>query len=1322
MQNIVSFNPFVGPEIEQVIPLTQAQAEVWIACQIGNEDANRAYNESVSIILNGNLNRNSLNDAINTVVERHQALRSTFSPDGRFMTVYKEHQIVPNYIDFSSLDSESRIEAVKKYVHDEAHYLFDLSNGPLIKMGLLKIDETKHQLVITAHHIVCDGWSTGILLEEIGSFYSSHILGAMPSVPEPETFSSYVDDEREYLDSSEFSSTEDFWLNQYKESTPLLTLPTDFERPPVRTYKSDNYNYPLDNSVVNDLKKVGIQSGASLVVTLMAAFEVYLYHLTQDEDIVLGLPAAGQSVNGKVQLIGHCVNLLPLRSKIDPNKPFSTYLKERKIAMFDAYEHQQYSFGQLLQKLSITRDPSRVPLVPVMFNIDMGMGNAVSFAGLDIELKNNPRAFETFELFLNATGTEENLNLEWSYNSELFQKETIIQMMNSFEDVIQQIIKDADLAIAELSKVNEQPYISLNDTNFSYPNEALHVLISKQAQKTPNKLAVKFLDNELTYEEFDQKINQIAHLLQKKGLKEGDFVAVCLPRSIELVIVLLAISKCGAAYIPLDATYPSQRLNYMLDDSGSKYLISTQNLASNLKFDGKLLVIGEVFNDAKSYPTNALENNIDPNRIAYILYTSGSTGNPKGVKVTHKNLVNFLCSMKAEPGIEESDRLLSVTTISFDIAGLELFLPLISGASLIIASEEISKDGRFLLELLFKEEITIAQATPTTWQMLLDIGWENKIPLKALSGGEPLSLNLAKSLLKKVDELWNMYGPTETTIWSSTKQILPSDEKISIGHPIANTQFYIFNEQNRLLDAGQTGEIIIGGDGVSLGYLKRPVLTAEKFVSDPHNVNSKLYKTGDLGKLLPNGELICLGRIDQQIKLRGHRIELEEIEKSCEDLELINKAIVVVNNENLICFFKSNEAFQIDDDKIKGWKELLKTRLPEYMLPHEFHIIQEFPTTLNGKVDRKALVTNLSKQDSITSFEGASTPTENIILKIWKEALGLEKIDIKNDFFELGGHSLIGNKVMAILEKETGNRVPLVALLKYPTIKKLSEFIDKEFYSWDSLVPLKPLGSKTPLYIIHGANHRVLMFNELAQHLDNDQPVYGLQSRGLNGIDEPHDSIEQMASDYIKEIVASNPEGPYALAGFSFGGVVAFEMVKQLKAKGKQVALLAQFDSYVFPQYYYNSPILKRLISFLYIIGKVFYLLGNMFTSKKKFKRRARLIKLQIEGVFLRFKIGRKEQYEQQFNVPYKLLESQNKAFSEYTIQSQDIALDLFRATEDVVFVHDHDLLGWKNLAKKGVRKHIIEGNHEDMFEQPNVKQFAKILQEVLDNQSIKKF
>ena len=576
--------------------------------------------------------------------------------------------------------------------------------------------------------------------------------------------------------------------------------------------------------------------------------------------------------------------------------------------------------------------------------------------------------------------------------------------------------------------------------------------------------------------------------------------------------------------------------------------------------------------EIETYPKTAPDVPISGHDLAYILYTSGSTGQPKGVLIEHRNLVNLLYSMITLPGITPDDVLLAVTTVSFDIAGLELYLPLLVGATLVLADTETTKDGHALLLAIDEQQISIIQATPATYKLILAAGWEKRFALKILCCGEPLSKDLAQKLTARCDSLWNMYGPTETTIYSTGKQILATDEIITIGRPIHNTQVYILDEHLNPVPEGIVGEIYIAGDGVARGYLNRPELTQEKFLPNPFALlpGQTMYRTGDLGKFMADGEIHCLGRIDQQVKIRGYRIELGEIEHALVTQEGIKDAVVMARedrpgDQRLVAYLVANPplangAFM---EQVPVWRRKLNEILPAYMVPSDFVRLAQLPITPNGKIDRKAL----PQPDAMRGMNGVAaepaTDVQKRMTGIWAEVLGVEKVGIDQDFFELGGHSMIAVQMMMRLEKETGKRLPLSTLLTYPTVRKLAQLVEAEAkpLAWKSLVPIKPQGNKVPIYIIHGIGLNLLNFSSLVTYMDAEQPIYGLQALGLDGIDEPLDNMDAIAAYYISEVLQQNPSGPYAIAGYSFGGYVALEMARQLKAMGKEVKMLVMFDT-----------------------------------------------------------------------------------------------------------------------------------------------------------------
>ncbi|HQT23446.1 MAG: hypothetical protein B7X86_11615 [Sphingobacteriales bacterium 17-39-43] len=896
----VEFDPFAGPEIENVVPATEPQAEIWASCLIGGEEANRSYNESVSLILQGELNYPSLEKSLHALFKRHDALRSGFSADGKQLCIFSEGKLQYNYQDISGTDPDRQKDLIDQFLVEDARTSFNLLTGPLFRVNLFKLAEESHHLTLSSHHIICDGWSISIIMQDLGKLYSAGIKSEIAQLPAAPTFADYAVKQRAFQQSADYKSIESFWMKQFMDDVPELDLPTDFPRPEFRTYKSHRDDFELKSDLVNAIKKMGAKAGCSFVSSMLVAFEVFLHRISGQSDIILGVPSAGQSEEGYNGLVGHCVNMLPLKSHHNGDFTFLEFLKIRKPAIFDAYENQQYTFGSLLKKLNISRDASRVPLIPIVFNIDIGLNEGVKFEGIKHELLINKREYENFEIFLNASGSGDSLILEWSYNTQLFRAETIRGMMEDFTELLHQVTENPEIKIRDINISGSGDVFEWNNTHAIYPKDSsLHELISQKAREYPQKNALSFRNKNISYEDLNESANRLANLLIKGGIQKGDRIALALDRSEDMIIALLGIMKSGAAYVPLDPAYPKKQIEYMLKDSSAKILLTSNAYQNKFSSESKEIILDDVQNELEECSKEAPNVAVNGSDLAYVIYTSGSSGKPKGTQIEHHSLLNFLFSMQKVPGISPEDRLLAVTTISFDIAGLELYLPLISGAELVLADSESVKDGRLLLDLIRNEKISIMQATPSSWRMILDAGWDEAINIKVLCGGEALSRDLAGSLKERCSSLWNMYGPTETTIWSTLKQISNFDQAITIGRPIANTQVYLLDQYLKPVRKGGTGEIYIAGDGLARAYLNNPDLTAAVFIKDPFSdqADKKMYRTGDLGIYTAEGDIQCLGRIDNQVKIRGHRIELGAIEESLLMQNSIKEAVVIARED-----------------------------------------------------------------------------------------------------------------------------------------------------------------------------------------------------------------------------------------------------------------------------------------------------------------------------------------------------------------------------------------------------------------------------------------
>lgn len=1323
----IDFDPFAeAKEIEKIILTNEPQREIWLSCVLGGEEANLSYNESVSLQIKGDLHIPAFQKAVNELIRRHEALRSTISPNGETLIIYKSEPLKFGLIDLTYLNDHDKSNGLQLFIRNEINTPLDIKEGPLFKVFLHKVDSQAYVFTIIKHHIIGDGWSTGIMLEDLSKMYNAYKKGGEPLLNKAYQLSDYAAEQTKFKTTSEYRETENFWLNLYKDKVPALDMPTDRQRRSPRSYKGSRFDYQLPKTLVAQIKAIGAKAGCSLVTTLLAAFEVFLYKKTQQTDIVVGLPSSGQAATGLTDLVGHCVNLLPLKSHLDPEISFTDYLKKRKGEVLDAYDHQRITFGELIKKLYIPRDAARIALVPVIFNIDMGMDNAVAFDGLEFKLISNPREYENFEIFLNATGSSEGLMLEWSYNTGLFNRETIERFNQDYNTILQKIIADPGISIQSLAEIEETLTQANNIEEVYIPDgKTFNTLFAQIVKDYATKTAVSFHNSSLTYKQLNEKTDQLVAYFLENGIETGDIIALSVDRSIEMLVCLLACLKSGAVYLPLDPEYPLDRIEFMLEDSAAKLLVVSSAYKGKYETGTPEVVVEEIWPELDKYKLKA-KPKVTGSDLAYVIYTSGSTGKPKGVQLSHRNLVNFVLSMQKTPGILDNDRLLAITTISFDIAGLELYLPLISGAEVIIADNEAIKDGRILISILDEQNISMMQATPSTWQMMLDSGWEKRSHLKVLSGGEALPKELAEKILARASTLWNMYGPTETTVWSTVKQILPAEKAITIGRPIDNTQVYIIDEDGRRVSEGVVGEIYIGGTGVAAGYLNRPELTAERFVKDKYSKveGARVYRTGDLGKIAENGEIICLGRIDHQVKIRGHRIELGEIEAAIAKQKNVKQSVVTTwentsSDKRLVAYVilsnsLANPEGEISREIIHQWRNNLMDTLPAYMVPDDFIVLKAFPLTPNAKIDRKALPKPQHRKGiDITAATHQLTKNEQLIADIWAHILSMKELNASDDFFELGGHSLLAVKVMVEIEKRTGERLPLATLFNNSTIEKLALQLtaDKEEQG-DTIVPIKVSGTKPPLYLVHGSGLNLLIFKPISEHFDKDQPLYGIQAIGLDKKVDVPATLEEVAAYHIKELLEVNPDGPYNLAGYSYGGFIAFEMAKQLLAAGKTVNLLGMIDTNAgaLLQPKSNTARLTKKIT------RQFHKVPFFVNSFIKYPKES----IEYQQIVWKRKLNSRKPPELNLVVDtYTLYEQQirekyDQLVERYELKPFNIGISLFRVEKRLYFLDDQKYLGWDKIALNGVKIYTTPGDHKTFLEPPNDEKFARIIQNAI--------
>ena len=992
----VDFDPFASdaPVIERVIIPTDAQREVWLADHMSQE-ASLAYNEAVELSLKGPLDDAAiarLREACRAVFAAHQALRAVFSDDGSemLMQTVSAAPLVFEVTDLRGQDATTRARRLSDWRQQVVSEPFDLGKGPLFRAHLLRMADDHGVLLLAAHHLVCDGYSFGLVLRDLARAFRGEALA-------PSSYTDYANNEDQFTSSADAGANVQYWTKQYQQDVPVTDLPTDHPRPARRQVAAGRIDHLVPANDFARLQQAARSLRISLFSFLLGGFELLISRLTGSADVVVGVPAAGQLAAELPDIVGHCVNLLPVRNRIDTKATSADWLAGVQRELLDAFEHQRFTFGTLLRHLALKRDPSRLPLVSVMFNLDQRLDPAmVSLDGFETHVTSVPRRFENFELFFNLTPVDEGLRIECQYSTALFDDASIHQWLQSYAALLLSMAEDPQRAVgaqAALSDAQQTLLAGWNDTGRPQSlNRTPVSLIDRIGPTQLRKLAVADARHQLSYRSLLDASHQLAERLQQQGVGPGSLVGLCLTRGVAMVVAQWAVWRAGAAYVPLDPHFPQDRLAYMAEDAALALVLAdadTQEVCEAFQWPAeKTLTISaeEIIYDLPA--EGAVETHLDrsqPEATAYVIYTSGSTGKPKGVAVPHRAAANLLLSMARRPGIRASDRLLAVTTLSFDIALLELVTPLVAGGTVYVADRDDSGDGHRLAERLSQWKISVMQATPGTWRLLLAADWKPSAGFRALVGGEPLPLDLARELTALPLTLWNMYGPTETTVWSTCWQVPPQPQHIRIGGPIDNTHIRIVDAEGMDVPFGAAGEILIGGEGVAQGYLNRPELTEERFIPDTATPGRRVYRTGDRGRWRHDGTLEHLGRLDHQVKVRGYRIELGEIEAVLGQFEGIAQVVTIVRedvpgDQRLVAYQVATQpeatAREASRSEAGALRAHLRKQLPDYMVPQHFVWLPAFTLLPNGKIDRKELPRpdQLHRGDATPPAAAAGTP------------------------------------------------------------------------------------------------------------------------------------------------------------------------------------------------------------------------------------------------------------------------------------------------------------------------------------------------------------
>lgn len=1151
-------------------PLSFAQQRLWLLDQL--EPNNPAYNIFTAYRLTGNLQISRLESCLNQIIQRHACLRTTFTTENEspVQVVHPQLNLTLIKHDFTKFRSEQQHIEIKEFMQEALALPFELSQPPLLRAIVLQLSNSEYVFILIIHHIIADGWSLGILFKELEQYYQN-------TAQLPELTIQYADFtlwQRQYLQGERLNKQINYWKQQLNDAPPTLPLPTDSPRPPEQTFSGARLFFNFSSELSENLKKLSQQTNSTLFMTLLAGFYTLLYRYTRQDDIVIGTPVAGRNRSEVEDLIGFFVNTLALRIRLNAGDDFLTLLAKVKQIALEAYTHQDLPFEILIEQLHLERNLNFSPLFQIMFVLQNIPAQELQLSGIQATPLTVTQVAAKFDITLFLEETRDGLHGILEYNTDLFLETTAQRIIEHFRAILHAVSAQPQqkIDLIPLLTVDEQQLLQQwNATQRAYPQVPVQQLFEQQVEKTPDAVAIYFEGRVLTYFSLNQQANQLAHYLRKCGVQPEILVGMYCERDFTIVVGLLAILKAGGAYLPLDPAHPPQRLAFMLEDSDLQFILTQQALLAQLpKKITTTICLDRDWQQINAESGKNLNNSTDLTHLAYLIYTSGSTGKPKGVQVMQRGLVNFLHSMQRLFQFNIYDKFLAITTISFDIAGLELFSPLIIGAQIILASREVAADGQRLLQLI--PEVTVMQATPATWRMLLAAGWQEKTDLTILSGGEPLTLELADQLLARGTEVWNVYGPTETTVWSTAYHVTRTARFYGemtelIGYPIDNMQVYILDQYLQPVPLGCVGELHISGDGVARGYLHREALTAEKFIPNPFcdisNQSEKLYKTGDLARFRPGGALECLGRTDNQIKLRGFRIELGEIEATIAQAPYIQEVAVVTReiagDKRLGAYFVLKTPV---DAVTETLRHFLREKLPEYMIPAFFIEMTALPHTPSGKIDRNQLPELSTERQMISAiFIAPRDEIEAQLIILFEKILNIRSISVTDNFFDLGGHSLLGVTLLYKVQLLFKQSIPLMALFRHPTVAQLAELIRAQGYTreWCALESIRPEGQGRGFFFIGSTNYARV----LAPLLKNTHPVYGLNIFGLQNRVEfkQNFTIEAIAAHYVREIEALQPTGPYYLCAYCADTAIVYEMARVWMQQGKVIGFVAFLDS-----------------------------------------------------------------------------------------------------------------------------------------------------------------
>jgi amino acid adenylation domain-containing protein len=1309
-------------------PLSFSQERLWLEYLL--EPLSPSYNLSVGLRLRGIVDVRALELSLTEIVRRHDILRT------RIVLTNEEprQQVRPPtpvrlaVTDLSDIPQSLRWERAMTLLSEEAGRPFDLGEGPVFRTSLVKTGDSECVFLFVVHHIAFDGWSRDVFLRELSVLYESFAAGKTVALPDlPLTYADFAVWQRELVGSEAVRDGLAYWRDALRDYPQVVELPSDHPHAKARSSEGHTSLSRISLFIAKGLKSLARTESTTLYVTLLAAFVALLNRYSGQDDIVVGTAVAGRTRFDLEEMMGFFVNTIPLRVRVEEDPSFRELVRRVRSAVMGGLAHQDVPLEKLIEELHLPHDLGRPPLFQLLFNFETFASATGTIAGIQVEMLDIYAETAMFDLTLTMREDEDGLLAMWEYSTKLFEEETVRRMAAHLSRLLEHVVNHPDTRLSDLPLLGEEEkrriVVEWNTTYRPYPRESrIHELFEEQVDLEGGRVALARGNERMTYTELNQRANQLARWLRKEGVGREVPVGICLNRSLDLVVAALGILKAGGAYIPLDPEYPQERIGYIVEDTSAPVIITNSRLAGNVPDEGRrILCLDEEREKIAKESTENLQVDGQSDDLAYVMYTSGSTGKPKGVCVIHRGVVR-LVKGNNYASLGPAEVFLLLLSFAFDGSVLDIWGSLLNGSRLIISP------GRLLthheLGLIIREEhVTTLNMSAELFQNVVDASLEALSGVRQLfAGGNVLSPQHAARFKARYPDctLVNVYGPTENTTWTTCYEVTGTEAgPLPIGRPIANTTAYVLDKHLKPVPVGVVGELCTGGDGLARGYLNDQALTAERFVSSPlEGAGSPvLYRTGDLARYRADGVIIFEGRRDNQVKVSGFRVETEEVEAVLRSCPGVAQVTVVARfspsgDKQLVAYCVPTSGMELTAASLRAH---MQERVPGYMVPSLFVSLPELPLNAQGKVDRHALPEPEQTQTAeAPPHVPARDSLESTIASIWKRLFAIDSVGIHDNFFDLGGHSLLAFRFFAALEKATGAQLPLATLFEAPTIEQLATIIREKGWRPPSpgLVPIKPGGSRRPIFFVHAVGGNLLDYYDLARSLPPDQPAFGLQARGLDGKEPPLIRVEDMAEQYVKEIGILQPHGPYALGGYSSGGIVAFEMARQLVGRGETITMLALLDTFILA----DEPWLARA---RYRAGKILNKLLTLPPREKLEYTRRSIIKTLKRGPKSRngHDIPDGSSHDLISEAQQNVMDSMYLAARNYSARKHPYpgTVTLFLADELTAHGLNDPVKRWKRFGAGTVEAITVPGTHLTMMAQPHVGELAQRLDQRLD-------